>query len=157
MGGMGSGRESRGDAKRLVEDQFYLDSRSVRDFGLATDWPSDTVPVYRRGRAVVWAPLSVAKLPDDQLLLSLYAAVTKRLHFRVSLFAVSTPYRMGGVRWWLQCHRCERLIRFLYLQRSGMSCRKCGALVHRSTRTSHDSERLDAFFASASRLLGISI
>lgn len=51
-----------------------------------------------------------------------------------SIGLCSTPCRLGGVRWWARCPKCDRRIAVLYLVAGRFRCRGCHGLVYESTR-----------------------
>src|SRR5262249_5593870 len=80
--------------------------------------------------------------PDVGTLRLLYSikSLSAELDYPVQL--VTTPCRLGGVRWWFRCPltkngvACQRRVRKLYLCGRYFGCRRCHNLTYRSTQES---------------------
>ncbi len=135
---VGSPRFSQGKPKKLVEEQWGINSKHIRQL-LASDFTDGyRFPIERNHRLLTHARVQVDLDATDKLILMFFH---HNLCGVPDVVAQSTPCRFGGVRWWFACNKCEKSVRLVYFVGSVLHCRTCAGLVHKSTRTSHDAER----------------
>lgn len=136
MGGTGSG-SWRAETKTEVEACHIISCAWLLQ-NHYLDW-ADTVAaklggiIFKNilGDPIYTLSLEFRRVATDELRLAL--AQTCQI---ITLKAL--PLRLGGVRWWFHCPRCDRRSAKLYVPRGGsfFACRICHNLTYRSCNTS---------------------
>ncbi len=123
MGGSGSGRWQQG--KSLTTERMALDIRDMRAAARAM-WLIN----WR------WNDGTTVSVLFSQGMATVETRVPGQATHPTDLELEATPLHFGGHRIWWRCPCCRGRVAVLYWQRWHWQCRKCAALVHKSTRQS---------------------
>ncbi len=126
--------------RSLVENQWSLNASHIRSLQIVPHATRYAYPLMRDGKVRARTPADITIETASRLLVCLVNRVDRE---PIQAFARSTPCNFGGVRWWFECNECSKLVQMVYINTPLLSCRNCAGLVHRSTRTSHEDERLE--------------
>ena len=144
MGGFGSGQ--RWSKKGTVEQRYSLDTVSMKRWNMLVPGTVERVGsfLWERGEpmnsAVVSYLLTVE--PSAGTLRLLYSMKSQDANLDYPVRLVTTPCRLGGVRWWFICPLtkngvpCGRRVRKLYLCGKYFGCRHCHDLTYQSSQES---------------------
>jgi hypothetical protein len=145
VGGFGSGQ--RWSKKGLADDCHTLDTARLRQWKLLAPGVTDRAGSFewRRGgedkpSSSVGYRLTVGPTGESLRLMYSMRSANADLDYPVRL--VTTPCRLGGVRWWFVCPlsrdgvACGRRVRKLYLSGRYFGCRHCHDLTYRSRQES---------------------
>jgi hypothetical protein len=145
VGGFGSGH--RWSKKDTVEGRYSIDTSDLKRWKLLAPGADERAGAFtwRRGTDDKTSS-SVSYLlttgPHSGTLRLMYAMKSPNADLDYSVRLVTTPCRLGGVRWWFTCPlsrngvACGRRVRKLYLSGKWFGCRCCHGLVYRSSQES---------------------
>lgn len=131
MGGRGSGRQFRWDAKRTTESLHSIDMRRLKKWGSLEPGRSGTLSWSNNGKQTA----SVGyKMENDRMILNYrYRSnggesepVEQTINFD------RTPCNYGGHRMWFLCPRCFKRVAVLYGPGKYFLCRHCLDLAYTS-------------------------
>lgn len=142
MGGFGSGE--RWSKKRAVESCQSLDTADLKRWHMLRPGITGRTGSFRwggdeNGSSVGYA-LTVGE--NASALRLMYSTKLQDAALDYSVRLVTTPCRLGGVRWWFVCPlvkngvACGRRARKLYLSGRYFGCRRCHGLTYRSCQES---------------------
>jgi hypothetical protein len=150
MGGLGSGRYSRGRAKTIVEDCLWL---GIGDFPEELTPPaSGTIRWTVDGNVFASAGFLIVGTVGAPVL-ELEYRLDGQEDIRLPVRLQTTRPTLGGQRWWFACPlQCGRRVGKLYLPAGGrlFGCRRCYDLTYESSQVAHRTAR---FLDRAERLL----
>jgi hypothetical protein len=134
MGGIGSGKWSRQEAKRTADAVPAIDIRELqRCRGLAAG--SRFVETWTRG-GMVAAQIAIDVQKHHLLLRYVHVSgAGEQEPVEGVVPIVDAPCNYGGLRRWFRCPECKRRIVIIYISRS-CACRHCHELVYSSQRES---------------------
>jgi len=139
MGGLGSGRYPRADAKTTVEDCLSLGIGDLRP--VLSPGTNGTLK-WSGGAAAAFSVMDEAG--TLYLILDYRLAGTEDICVRVPL--EPTRPTLGGLRWWFGCPRCGRRAGKLFLPPGArrFACRQCHNLTYESVQDAHQTDRRHA-------------
>jgi hypothetical protein len=145
VGSFGSGQ--RWSKRDVVEGRRSIDTASLKRWNLLVPGTTGRAGSFewRRGgeekaSSSVSYLLTVGQTAGALRLLYTIRSLDAELDYAVRL--VTTPCRLGGVRWWFVCPLargnvpCGRRVRKLYLSGRYFGCRRCHGLTYRSSQES---------------------
>lgn len=133
MGGYGSGRRWRSNAKNTTEDIPALDVRELHRKGVLTFGR-----VFRYGWCSGGRETLAALVRSDNNLVEVYPLIKEDDGGEQTgpphLAPLSiTPCHYGGIRVWFHCPQCSRRVAILYVTKQ-LACRHCLQLRYKSQR-----------------------
>lgn len=144
MGGLGSGE--RFSKKGTVEGRYSLDTSDLKRWNMLTPGAGERAGSFSWGHGeqknVASISYRITVGPTSGALRLLYALSAQKTECDYTVRLVTTPCRLGGVRWWFRCPltkngiACGRRVRKLYLCGRYFGCRHCHDLVYRSQQES---------------------
>jgi hypothetical protein len=145
VGGFGSGQRS--SKKGTVENRYAIDTSDLKRANLLVPGTTNRAGafIWRRG-ADDTSPSSVGYLltlgTNGGTLRLRYSMTSLNANLDYSIRLVTTPCRLGGVRWWFRCPlstdgvACGRRARKLYWCGKWFGCRGCHGLAYTSSQRS---------------------
>ena len=143
MGGRGSGRWPRLEAKPTVEDRPVLNISRLARGGILRPGNSGTISWNDRETFETAATIRFRVFGNAaRMLLQLsYRAAGESVSFPICILT-TTPH-FGGTRWWFRCPlivsgvKCERRVSCLYLRGKYFGCRSCLGLTYPTAQVAH--------------------
>jgi hypothetical protein len=144
VGGFGSGQ--RWSKKDTVEGRYAIDTSDLKKWKLLVPGITNRPGAFKWRRAGEEKASSVSYLltvgANSGTLRLIYSMKFQNANLDYPVRLVTTPCRLGGVRWWfvcpLSCHgvACGRRVRKLYLSGKWFGCRSCHRLTYRTQQES---------------------
>jgi hypothetical protein len=145
VGGFGSG--ARWSKKTVVESRYAIDTANLKRWGLLKSAVTNRLGSFEWSRSGEEKPsssvsyiLTIGTIAGTLRLMYSIKSSNAELDYPVQL--VTTPCRLGGLRWWFVCPlttngvKCGRRVRKLYLSGKYFGCRHCHNLAYRSSQES---------------------
>ncbi len=130
MGGSGSGRIFRCNARATTENSLPFDIRRIKRDGLL--WTGNQLTLRWSTNGNETASIH-AEVKEDCLILKYTYKETEKLKYPVYLDW--TPCYFGGTRIWLRCPSCNARVAIIYSAGKYFACRKCYNLTYESCNT----------------------
>jgi hypothetical protein len=137
--------------KNTADAQLSISTKKLREWGyLVPGYTSGTLTwssISGEKRGALDAYVIITGREGSMRLVYTYTG-TEEMDYGVDL--VSTPCRLGGVRWWFICPlvrngaSCGRRVGVLYLVGKYAGCRHCYDLTYQSCQDSHKLDRVAA-------------